>query len=276
MHGGEPGITTTITEPDPEVDEAAHRHHPRRRERIRWNLVGCAFHGHEVVGTDVAVISPADRDLVRPADEGRRWHRCLRCDAWLDHPVPVAPTRQVCPSEDEIEVPLRGRALRDRYVLKMIALERLLHVAFFSIVGVGLLFVARHRDVLDSDFRRIVSDAQVGGSVRGTGIEAEVGKLFSFSYTSLYLLAVVALAYAVFEGVEAGGLWLGRRWAEYLTFIATTLLLPLEVYGVVDRPSPLNVATFAINAAIVAYLLFSKGLFGIRPRGHHGAVGEAE
>jgi hypothetical protein len=248
-----------------EAGHGAHHHlpHRRRRERVRWDLVGCAFGGHVVVGTDVATITAADAALVRPADDGHRLHRCLRCDAWARHPVPTEPARDRCPAEDEVEVPLRGRQLRDRYVLKLIALERVLHVVFFLVVGVVLLFVARHRDVLDDDFRHIVSDLQSGGSVEGTGIVAEAGKFFSFSYSSLYLLAVVALTYAAFEAVEAVGLWLGRRWAEYLTFIATAALLPLEVFGLLDRPSPLKLLTLVINLAIVVYLLVSKRLFGL-------------
>lgn len=244
-----------------------HRHlRRRRRERVRWDLVGCAFGGHVVVGTDAATVTADDAALVRPADEGHRLHRCLRCEAWVRHPVPTRPTRDRCPTEDAVQVPLRGRQLRDRYVLRLIALERVLHVVFFLVVGVVLLFVARHRDVLDEDFRHIVSDLRSGGSVEGTGIVAEVGKFFSFSYSSLYLLAVVALTYAAFEAVEAVGLWRGRRWAEYLTFVATAALLPLEVFGLLDRPSPLKLLTLLVNLAIVVYLLVAKRLFGL---GHH-------
>ena len=243
--------------------EHHHLPHRRRRERVRWDLVGCALGGHVVVGTDVATITGDDAALVLPADDGHRLHRCLRCDAWVRHPVPAEPARERCPTLDEIEVPLRGRALRDRYVLKLIALERVLHVVFFSVVGLVLLFVARHRDVLDEDFRHIVSDLQAGGSVEGTGVVAEVGKFVSFSYSSLYLLAAVALTYAAFEAVEAVGLWRGRRWAEYLTFLATVALLPLEVFGLLDRPSPLKLLTLAVNLAIVVYLLVSKRLFGL-------------
>ncbi len=234
-----------------------------RRRRISWDLVGCALGGHALVGTDAAAITPDDDALVRPAEEGHRFHRCLRCDAWVHLAAPERPGRERCPTADEVEVPLRGKALRDRYVLKLIAVERVLHVVFFGVVGVVLLFVARHRDVLDEDFRHIVSDLQAGGSVTGTGVVAEIGKFVSFSYSSLYLLAAVALTYAAFEGVEAVGLWLGRRWAEYLTFLATALLLPLEVFGLLDRPSPLKLVTLVLNAVIVVYLLWSKHLFGL-------------
>ena len=55
-------------------------------------------------------------------------------------------------------------------------------------------------------------------------------RLFAFSITNLYLAGTAIAAYALLEGVEAAGLWLGRRWAEYLTFVATTIFVPYEVY----------------------------------------------
>lgn len=251
----------------PDVAPPPRPRHRTRRERIRWNLVGCALHDHRLVGTDAAVVGPDDHDLARPSDDGRRLHRCLRCDAWVERPVPAEPRRERFPRIDEIDLPLRDRALRDRYVLRLIALERLLHVAFFSVVGVALLYVARNRDTLDTDIREILTDLRSGAPVRGTGLLAEVGDFFSFSYTSLYWLAGVALSYAAFEAVEAVGLWRGRRWAEYLTFTSTVLLMPLEVLGLADGVSPLKLVTFVLNAVIVVYLLVSKGLFGIGRRG---------
>ncbi len=71
-------------------------------------------------------------------------------------------------------------------------------------------------------------------------------------------------AYAVLEGAEAVGLWYQKRWAEYLTFIATTALLPLEIYELTRRLSPFKIVTLVINVAVVVYLLLAKRLFGLR------------
>ena len=236
----------------------------RHRFTIAWELVSCATGGHRLVGRDVAGITAADARLVRPANDGHRWHRCLRCDAWVLLPVPSEPTRPTCPTDDEIEVPLRGRALRDRYVLRLIAVERLLHVIVFLGASIVIALLAHDRGVLDVDFQHAIADLRGGTTVSGSGLVAEVGKLLTFSHRSLVTLALVALGYAVFEAVEAVGLWRGRRWAEYLTFVATAVLLPLEVYGLSERVSALKLITFAVNLAIVAYLLVSKRLFGIR------------
>ena len=66
------------------------------------------------------------------------------------------------------------------------------------------------------------------------------------------------------EGVEAVGLWYQKRWAEYLTFIVTASLLPLEIYELAQRLTAFKILAFVINVAVVAYLLLAKRLFGLR------------
>jgi uncharacterized membrane protein (DUF2068 family) len=61
--------------------------------------------------------------------------------------------------------------------------------------------------------------------------------------------------YALLEGLEGVGLLLRRRWAEYLTVIATALLLPLEVYEIARKPTALRVAVLLANLAILVYLI---------------------
>jgi uncharacterized membrane protein (DUF2068 family) len=68
------------------------------------------------------------------------------------------------------------------------------------------------------------------------------------------IFAFAAVGYGVLELVEGVGLWLDRLWAEYLTVIATSLLVPLEVYELVRKPSPLKAAGIAVNVLIVVYL----------------------
>jgi len=55
-----------------------------------------------------------------------------------------------------------------------------------------------------------------------------------------------------------------RRWAEYLTFIATPLLLPLDIYELTHKLSALKIVTLVLNIAVVVYLLLAKRLFGLR------------
>ena len=55
--------------------------------------------------------------------------------------------------------------------------------------------------------------------------------------------------------MEGVGLWQRRRWAEYLTVVATSLLVPLEVYELVHHATLLKVGGLVVNLLIVAYLI---------------------
>lgn len=81
------------------------------------------------------------------------------------------------------------------------------------------------------------------------------------TYKHTTVLAVGAIAYALLEGTEGVGLAMRRRWAEYLTVIATGALIPFEAYEVVSRPTLFRVGALLLNLAVVGYLAYRKRLF---------------
>ena len=254
------------------MDRPPGTHPTRRWYKVDWELVACGWRGHEIVGTDVAQLRPEDSVVARDAG-GVRWHRCLRCDSWVVLPVPPAPSEEHLPDRPGIEVPLRGKALRDKVVLRLIAIDRVLHFVILVALGIGVLAIAGNEASVRSRFYRILTDLQggvAGGPVQTSGhvgILGEFDKLFSLRSGTLRALGIALLSYGVLEGVEAVGLWFTKRWAEYLTFLATTLLLPLEVYEIIHKGTALKVIGFIVNVAVVVYLLFAKRLFGLRGGG---------
>jgi uncharacterized membrane protein (DUF2068 family) len=80
---------------------------------------------------------------------------------------------------------------------------------------------------------------------------------------TLAILGATAIGYFVIEGVEAIGLWRERRWAEYLTAVATAGFLPFEIHELLDRVTVIRVGALVINIAILVYLVWAKHLFGI-------------
>jgi len=68
----------------------------------------------------------------------------------------------------------------------------------------------------------------------------------------------------VVEWTEAIGLWRERRWAEYLTVLATAGFLPFEVRELVDRITVLRVGALVVNLALLIWLVYAKRLFGLR------------
>ena len=69
-------------------------------------------------------------------------------------------------------------------------------------------------------------------------------------------LGLVALLYATLYTVEGVGLWLERRWAEYLTIIMTGSLIPFEIYEIARGLSTPKFIAFVVNIAVVAYLAY--------------------
>lgn len=243
----------------------------RRKDGLfSYELLGCARGGHRLVGRDAARVRPEDEDVVRERD-GLRWHRCLRCDAWIPLPPPAEPSSEHPPSPEEITVPPRGKLLRDKYVLRLIALDRAVHFLVLAVLAVGVVVFAHERQLLSTPFFRIVDAVQggIGGRTgsSGEGILGELGKAFAARASTLWLVGAAVAAYAVLEGVEAVGLWFAKRWAEYLTFIATAVLLVPELYELSHKISVLKILTLLINLAVVIYLLFAKRLFGLRGGG---------
>jgi uncharacterized membrane protein (DUF2068 family) len=69
-------------------------------------------------------------------------------------------------------------------------------------------------------------------------------------------LGLGAMLYGSLFTVEGVGLWKGKRWAEYLTVIATSTLIPFEVYELVRRLTIIRVSALVVNIAAVLYLVY--------------------
>jgi uncharacterized membrane protein (DUF2068 family) len=147
--------------------------------------------------------------------------------------------------------------------------DRALHFVILSALAVAVFLIASHEQQLREDFYRVLADIQggVGGGPLQTehhGLVGRLDELFSLKKGTLELVGAGLAGLAVIEVVEAVGLWYQRRWAEYLTFVVTTLLIPLEVYELTATVSWFKVVALIVNLGIVIYLLIAKRLFGIR------------
>jgi len=141
---------------------------------------------------------------------------------------------------------------RSRRFLRLIALERITRGVLLVVAGVYLLF---H---LISDFGRLADRAirAIELDPRRPFLHRIVAYLHHLHASELRIAAIFALGYGALELVEGTGLWLDQLWAEYLTVIATSLLLPFEVYELVRRPSFWKAGGIVVNVAIVVYLAY--------------------
>ncbi len=245
----------------------------RFRPRLRYELLDCAILGHELLGTNASKLRASDNIFARESG-GLRWYRCLRCDSWLPLPLPQHPTEPYPPKRAAVDLPLRGKPLRDRYVLRLIAIDRAFHVVIFSALAAVILVFKGHEQQLQHIYAQVLTAIQ--GGVQGPTVAHPYLNKFSHVFTitpaHLNTTALLLLAYATLEAIEAVGLWQAKRWAEYLTFLATISLLPLEVYELTHHFTIFKVLTLVINLAIAGYLLYAKRLLGIRGGGAHEAA----
>ena len=228
--------------------------------------------GHVAPAASVARIDPtANATVGVDLPDGTRVARCLRCDLWLrlDAPPPERVTAESLPATDELPRPLRDGELRDLIVLRAIALERALHVVFFGLIAIAALVVQLKLPVVIDAARDALAglSSAVGNTARGGGHRQLIDwltELTQLDPAELWAVIAVSLGYAVLEAVEAVFLWRGRRWAEYLTVIATAGLLPLELWELSRGVSVLKALTLLVNLAIVVWLVWHKRLFGLR------------
>lgn len=143
-----------------------------------------------------------------------------------------------------------ARSRRARF-LPLIAAERGLRGVVLLAAGVYLL---THTG---SDFGSIANHLarQIELDPRSHFVRHLAHRLSALGPGEVTLFGLGALGYGALELVEGVGLWLRQRWAEWLTVVATSLLVPLEVYELVRNPSVLKASGLAVNVVIVAYLM---------------------
>ncbi len=259
---------------------------PRRPFR-EWHpeTFTCSFQGHDTPAAAVERLRPEDAGVGFDLPDGRRLVRCLRCDVWVQTgpPAPGEATAQTLPPLADLEIPKRGRPLRDSIVLKLIAVDRGVHAILFGALAVALIYLDTHLGSLQSGAARLLQ--AIDASLSNTGqdpsrdfLSKELTKVLHLHSNTVVVLAGTAVAYSLVEAVEAVGLWKEQRWAEYLTAVATAGFLPFEVKALIDRVTVFRVLTLVVNVAILVWLLWQKRLFGIRggPQPHDADIDRQE
>jgi len=140
---------------------------------------------------------------------------------------------------------------RDRRFMQAIALFKFVKAILFVLAAMGAFGLMQHG---------LAERARDWGSALAfTSGQKLVHRAITFltglSRAKIGALGLVALFYAALFATEGVGLWRERRWAEYLTVIATGSLIPFEIWEIAHRPTPLRFATFIVNVAVVIYLI---------------------
>ncbi len=227
-----------------------------------WSLRGCSRSGHETFAPDEPELA-ARLHVATPA--GESW-RCLRCGDFV-----VGPPKASGPADSAPEVP-RGRLLRDRTIMRLLAAERVLRgLLLLFVAGLVLYFRDSHtrlENAFDNELSllRPLAD-QLGWDLDRSEVLRGISRVFTFSPQTLIWIAIGLCAYAGLMFVESYGLWNLRRWGEYFSVVATSVFLPWEIFEVSRKVTVLRLALLLINIAAVVWLVWSKRLFGVRGGG---------
>jgi uncharacterized membrane protein (DUF2068 family) len=81
-------------------------------------------------------------------------------------------------------------------------------------------------------------------------------KLANVDPHRLRALSLGTFVYSALFLTEGVGLFLRKRWAEFLTVISTAGLIPLEIYELFHHPTFPRAFLLVVNIAVVAYLIF--------------------
>ena len=144
--------------------------------------------------------------------------------------------------------------------IKVIIVERIVKSTVLVVLAIAFI-VAGQKGWLDSwaDYAENQLNLNVGHGIIMQLLFRVLLVIGGFNHVTL--LALSAIAYAALEATEGVGLALRRRWAEYLTVIATGILIPYEAYEVIRHPSLFKIGALALNLAVVGYLSYRKRLF---------------
>jgi len=137
-------------------------------------------------------------------------------------------------------------------LLRLIAAFKLLKAGLLIALGVGA-FKLLHKDVAQA-IEHVIEALRLDPA--NHFIDAAVAKASNLSAEQIKKLGVGSFIYAGLFLTEGVGLWLLKRWAEWLTVIITSSLVPLEIYEIHRHPTPAKVVVLALNVAIVVYLIF--------------------
>jgi uncharacterized membrane protein (DUF2068 family) len=224
-----------------------------------WELRSCSRHGHVTwKPNDERLAGRLHVDTV----DGEAW-RCLRCATFV-----VGAPQGEGPAVDAPLV-LRGKALRDAFILRLLAVERFIRGILLVALAYGIYKFNGAQDSLERVFQDYLPTVRplahkLGIDLQTTGPVKLIQKALTADHSTLELVAIGVLAYGALELLEGIGLWLMKRWGEYVAMVGTLVFIPLEIYELLERVTWLRLAAFVFNLFAVVYLLWSKRLFGFR------------
>jgi uncharacterized membrane protein (DUF2068 family) len=160
-------------------------------------------------------------------------------------------TEKTSMATPNIQPPLLDEHRRHHFGLALIAVFKLVKGLLLLTAAIGLLKMI-HKDVSATVEHWITVFRMDPDSHYFHWLLEKVGRI---SPQQLKAVSAGSFFYSGLLLTEGFGLWFERRWAEYLTVIATSSFIPLEVYELTRRVNDIKLWVLVINLAIVWYLI---------------------
>lgn len=165
-----------------------------------------------------------------------------------------------------------GRKTEPSVFITLIVLDKVARAVLAILLGLGLLDLL-HSMAPIQFLQQLVNELNLG--VLTQSLETQIEKLANLPHGTLIRLAIGAYGYAALELTEGIGLLRRRRWAEYLTLVATLLPIPfIEIPELLAKFTFVRLGALVINSAIVIYLIIARKLFR-PPPAESGATSKA-
>jgi uncharacterized membrane protein (DUF2068 family) len=140
----------------------------------------------------------------------------------------------------------------DSGLIRLIAVFKLLKASVLIVVGVGLLKLI-HDDVAGVLDHRV---AMLGLDPGNRYIDHAIRNAANIPPNKIKDLGLGSFIYAALFLTEGIGLWMLKRWGEWVTVVITGSLVPLEIYEIYRHPTATKMLVLMINIAVVVYLLY--------------------
>jgi uncharacterized membrane protein (DUF2068 family) len=140
----------------------------------------------------------------------------------------------------------------DDRLLRLIAIFKFFKTGLLIALGIGL-FRLLHKDIGDV-LMHWTEALRIDPGNRFVDLAME--KAANISPAQVEKLGLGSFLYAGLFLGEGTGLWLRKRWGEWLTVIITGSLVPVEIYEIYRRFGYAKIVVLVLNVAIVLYLIY--------------------
>lgn len=148
-------------------------------------------------------------------------------------------------------MPTGAPARHDRGIV-VIALFKMLKALLLILAGAGMLSLLRPSAAAEvQEWLARLTMAQ-GQQL----VHRALAFLQAASPLKIEGVGLASISYGLLFATEGVGLWLEKRWAEYLTIIATGSFIPFELYELVRKLTAVRAGALVTNTFAVAYLVY--------------------